>query len=151
MSARGASQAGCVAHRPALATIARHEQALPLFAYGTLTDRRLLRRVIGSHGGRAVRAWLPGYAVHAVRGQPFPALVADARASATGLLWGPLPAAAWPRLDRYEGHWYRRIPAEVLPEGGRTTTAWVYLWNGPRRLLAGRWPARARHPGGTRP
>lgn len=131
------------AARPATSEACRRGRAgLPLFAYGTLRDGRLLRRLAGCDAGRPLPATLPGYAVRAVRGEPWPALVPEPGATASGVLWGPLPLSAWPRLDRYEGRWYRRVVLPVIAAGDAPSAAWVYVWQGPRTRVSRPWPAR---------
>lgn len=107
------------------------QQAMPgaarsLFAYGTLMFPPVLRAVTGL-ARETCPAVLDGYARYAVRGQPWPALVAEDGASTEGCLVTGIPAQAWRLLDAFEGDFYARITVEVRRAGGTTCTAETYL------------------------
>lgn len=84
-----------------------------LFAYGTLQVPAVLQAVIGGqrHGSPAL---LPGFRRFRVPGKPYPAIVANAGGSVTGLLYEAVSAAELALLDYYEGELYER--RELLVE-----------------------------------
>lgn len=98
-----------------------------LFCYGTLRFEAIVRAAIGrvpnNHAATAA-----GYACYAVNGRPYPALVAEQGAVASGLLYEGLTMEEFLKLDDYEGPEYdrRRILVEDI-DGGRAN-AWGYIW-----------------------
>lgn len=107
----------------------------PLFLYGTLLDRGVLARVTGGTGlaRRLTPGVLSGYRRVALRGTPYPTLVADPGGAVRGSLLRPGPAALR-RMIVYEGPSYRLVPVRVgTPRGLRLARAW----------MAARWRADA--------
>ena len=103
---------------------------LPLFAYGTLTDRvfigRLLERRLA--GEPAV---LLDHAVGELPLLGYPVVVPAPGRQAEGVLYRHLTAADFDRLDAYEGvaeGLYERRRAEARPAaGGAAEPVFVYL------------------------
>ena len=98
-----------------------------LFLYGTLLDPSVLAR----HSGelrlpRRLRpARLAGYARVALRGTPYPTLVARPGTETAGALLRAGPAAR-ARLAAYEGADYRLVPVRVLTRRGPVRArAWM--------------------------
>ncbi len=97
------------------------------FAYGSLMCPDILARVIGrAVPGEAAR--LDGYRRLAVAGEEYPGLVEAAGHSVTGVLYRDLDAAAWRRLDEFEGEEYERVRVDLLLAGRDASSAWVYLF-----------------------
>ena len=95
------------------------------FVYGTLMAPDLLQALLGRRVCRQP-AWLPGYRRGALRGVSDPAIVPDPGGAVHGLLTGPLSAAHWQRLDRYESDAYQRQAVRLHLPGGEHT-AWAYV------------------------
>jgi gamma-glutamylcyclotransferase (GGCT)/AIG2-like uncharacterized protein YtfP len=105
-------------------------QRARLFLYGTLLDPARFAAVAGSAAPlRAGRpAVLRGMRRVALRGAPWPTLVADTRGAVAGRVVQVGPAMLR-RLSRYEGPPYRLCP--VVPRaGGRAVPA--FAWIAPR-------------------
>jgi gamma-glutamylcyclotransferase (GGCT)/AIG2-like uncharacterized protein YtfP len=119
---------------------------LRVFVYGTLLDPRVLARMSGEAGlaRRAVPARLPGHARVALRGTPYPTLIAGG-GGVVGLLLRPGPRAL-ARLTAYEGPSYRLVPVRVeTPRGPRRAHAWMaQRW---RADAGASWELPAGHPG----
>lgn len=114
-----------------------------LFAYGSLMFAPVWQRVTGlSRAG--VPASLEGFARHAVRGETYPALLADPDGRVDGRLYADLSDAVLAMLDRFEGPDYRRIQVSVsLTEGGSAVPAFVYLYIKPDQAQAEHWDVAA--------
>jgi gamma-glutamylcyclotransferase (GGCT)/AIG2-like uncharacterized protein YtfP len=97
-----------------------------LFAYGTLLCPEIMNEVAGSSPASAP-ATLRGYCRRAVRGEEYPAILPDPLGSVAGVLYRDLPAAAWERLDRFEGEMYERLPVQVKLQGGSMASASAYV------------------------
>lgn len=111
-----------------------------LFCYGTLMYRPLLQALTATEPAMT-EASLSGYACFAVQGAAFPAIVPQGESLVKGQLVTNIPPAAWPRLDRYEGEYYRRQPVLVVTAEGLETEASAYVMR-PRyrlRLSRRRW------------
>ncbi len=89
-----------------------------LFAYGTLMDPEIMRRVSGFES-RSLRAVLFGYVRKALRGEVYPAITPRRGASVEGILYFDLPPEAVERLDRFEGALYKRTEVVAVLEGGK--------------------------------
>ena len=108
---------------------------LPLFAYGTLTDRPTLEQVLGrQHAGAVMPATLRGYARVAASGFGCPLVAPAAPESVVdGIAIFDLSEADYRLLDEYEdvAHaFYERVRVEVelrdSDEVGRIVPAWMY-------------------------
>ena len=98
-----------------------------LFLYGTLLDPRVLARQSGEPRlPRRLRpAWLTGHARVALRGTPYPTLVARPDTVTEGALLRTGPAAH-ARLAAYEGAEYRLVPVRVQTRRGPVRArAWM--------------------------
>ncbi|RYI99305.1 MAG: gamma-glutamylcyclotransferase [Acetobacteraceae bacterium] len=98
-----------------------------LFLYGTLLDPRVLVRQSGEPAlPRRLRpARLPGYARVALRGTPYPTLVARPGTVTEGALLRA-GSAAYARLAAYEGADYRLVPVRVQTgRGPMRARAWM--------------------------
>lgn len=118
------------------------EEPAGLFAYGSLMWPAILARVLQGphpHGLDSVpaaeAALLLDHVRLRVRGEDYPGLRPQPGAQVEGRLYQPLPAAAWPLLDAFEGDEYERVQVVVLLAGGERATAWTYRF---RAELAGR-------------
>ena len=98
-----------------------------LFVYGTLLYPELWQRLVKRHY-RHARAQLAGYRRPTVKGERYPALVPCRGGSVVGRLYFALHPDDMRRLDRYEGHHYRRQQVEVLLDDGRSVKATTYLF-----------------------
>jgi gamma-glutamylcyclotransferase (GGCT)/AIG2-like uncharacterized protein YtfP len=110
-----------------------------LFAYGSLMCPDIMQRVSGLTLV-GVAATAHGYRRCKVRGEPYPAVLADSDASVNGILYRNLSEAAWHRLDRFEGEMYRRVAISV-DTADATIAAGLYLAHPDfhHRLLADDW------------
>ncbi len=104
-----------------------------LFLYGTLLDPEVLVRQSGEPQlPRRLRpARLAGYARVALRGTPYPTLVARPGAATVGAILRTGPAAR-ARLAAYEGAEYRLVPVRVSTRRGMVRA---------RARMAPRWRA----------
>jgi len=98
---------------------------LNLFAYGTLMDPEIMRRV-ALELPRREPGILRDHERKALRGRSYPGLRPRLGGSVEGIVYYEVPPPAWERLDRFEGEMYIRIEVAVLVGGGRTVSAWTY-------------------------
>jgi len=98
-----------------------------LFAYGTLMCADIMGEVAGCGPLAREPATLRGYGRRAVRGEPYPALVPEESGRVAGVVYRDVPAAAWARLDRFEGELYARRPVVVELSGGGLLPAAAYV------------------------
>ena len=97
------------------------------FTYGSLMCADIMTLVSGI-AVQGERAFLADHARHPVREEDYPGMVARPGHRVEGVLYRDLPAAAWPRLDRFEGAMYaRRLVCVQLP-GDARVEAWTYLF-----------------------
>jgi gamma-glutamylcyclotransferase (GGCT)/AIG2-like uncharacterized protein YtfP len=107
-----------------------------LFAYGTLLCADILEAVTGCRL-QGHPASLIGFRRWSLQGEDYPAVVPEEGAEVRGLLYEPLPAGAWQRLDRFEGAMYaRRIGPVRLADGGARAAGCYVLQPGERHRLA---------------
>jgi len=97
-----------------------------LFAYGTLQDAELLRRLLG-RTLPGTPASLEGYARYTVAGEDYPGIVAEAGAETPGLLLRGIRPEEWERIDRYESDLYVRLPMQVRLCDGSACVAYGYV------------------------
>lgn len=116
------------------------------FTYGSLMWADIMARVCG-HEFASEPASLAGHRRHPVRGQDYPGLRADADADGAvpGVLYRDVDAAAWARLDAFEGAEYERVGVVVALPDGATLAAQVYRFRDEfaGRLLPGDWDVDA--------
>lgn len=84
-----------------------------LFAYGTLMCADIMRAVSGCPELAGTAGLLREHRRLCVRGEHYPGLVLQPGASVEGIVYHAVPAAAWARLDRFEGSLYVREAVEV--------------------------------------
>ncbi len=84
-----------------------------LFAYGTLMCADIMRAVSGCPVPAGRAGLLRGHCRLCVRGEQYPGLVPRPGASVEGIVYPAVPAAAWARLDRFEGDLYVRSSVVV--------------------------------------
>ena len=97
-----------------------------LFAYGTLMCEDIMEAVTGCRQpGEA--GILYGFGRFCVRGEDYPALVAREESHVDGILYRDVSAAAWGRLDRFEGPMYRRQAVVVRLVSGAWIPAETYV------------------------
>jgi gamma-glutamylcyclotransferase (GGCT)/AIG2-like uncharacterized protein YtfP len=97
-----------------------------LFAYGTLLAGDIFLEAAGCRC-RSSRAVLRDHRRLPVRGKEYPGLIPAKGFQVEGLVYHDIPAAAWNRLDRYEGEMYVRCPVEVETAAGKPCGAHVYI------------------------
>lgn len=97
-----------------------------LFAYGTLMCAELLWTMSACRR-HPTSAVLKGYSRRCIRNAGYPGLRRDPSGWVEGVLYRDLPAAAWDRLDRFEGELYMRRQVRVRIAGGRSLAARVYV------------------------
>ncbi len=107
-----------------------------LFVYGSLMYpavwRRLVRRRYPSHPAR-----LRGYRRFRVKGETYPGLLRARGGVVSGVVYLGVRQRDLTRLDRFEGHCYRRVPVRVEVDGLGRQPAEVYLFRpGQRRRLS---------------
>ncbi len=109
-----------------------------LFFYGTLRHVALLECVIDRSADDLdhAEAVLPGHAVLAARGAPFPVLVRDAAARAPGRVVRGLTSDDIARLDYYEAGFDYDLRSMTLESG---EVANVYVPSDPPALTNGPW------------
>jgi len=97
-----------------------------LFAYGTLMCAEIMRGVAGCLPS-TVPGVLLGYRRLAIKGELYPALVAEEGARVEGVVYRTVPEAAWKRLDRFEGEIYSRHSVLIVLQDGGTLAAETYV------------------------
>ena len=110
------------------------------FTYGSLMWADIMARVCGGVlPSEAAR--LRGYRRHSVQGEDYPGLRPAEAGVVEGRLYRGIGAAAWARLDAFEGSDYERVPVSVELSDGRAETALVYLFRAEHvaRLLPSDW------------
>ena len=97
-----------------------------LFAYGTLMCAEIMEEVAGC---RPVfcQGTLKDYCRRALRGEHYPAIVPLDGDRVPGVLYLDLSAAAWERLDRFEGEMYLRRPVQIEVDQGGLQPAETYV------------------------
>lgn len=98
-----------------------------LFAYGTLMSDEIFEVVTGA-GLVGVPGILKGFRRWSVKGERYPAIVADDAGLVNGVVYRNLPEPVWSKLDRYEGPLYRRQTVTVRTADGTALTAAAYVW-----------------------
>lgn len=111
-----------------------------LFAYGTLICADIFEQVSGRRA-TGLSATLKGYSRRPVVGAEYPGVLPQAGSSVDGVVYRDLPAAAWRRLDRFEGEMYRRRVVGVRLASGEILPAEVYVVRPAyrHRLAASEW------------
>lgn len=114
------------------------------FTYGSLMWADIMARVCGREFA-SEPASLTGHVRRPVRGQDYPGLQAAAGSVVQGRLYRDVDAAAWARLDAFEGDEYERAEVLVALADGSTVPAFVYRFRSEfaGRLLPGDWDADA--------
>jgi hypothetical protein len=114
------------------------------FTYGSLMWADIMARVCGREF-TGEPASLAGHRRHPVRGQDYPGRRADAGGVVPGRLYRDVTAAAWARLDTFEGEEYERVDIVVMLADGSTLPAQVYAFRDAfaERLLPGDWDGEA--------
>lgn len=114
------------------------------FTYGSLMWADIMARVCGRDFA-SEPASLADHARHPVRGQDYPGLRPAPGGVVPGRLYRDVDAAAWARLDAFEGEEYERADVLVALADGRTLPAQVYRFRGDfaGRLLPGAWDVAA--------
>lgn len=97
-----------------------------LFAYGTLMCDDIMREVSGCDLSHRPGT-LHGYSRRAVKGEDYPAIVADETGVVVGVIYLDVPDSAWRRLDAFEGEMYARQAVQVDLSDGVTLVAGVYV------------------------
>lgn len=110
-----------------------------VFAYGTLEIEPVMHTVTRKRfAARAAR--LEGYARYLMVGRHYPGIVARRGHTTTGTLYLDVDQATLWRLDRFEGHNYRRRPVTVVTVDGERLRAWTYVILQHRKRLLGPQP-----------
>lgn len=114
------------------------------FTYGSLMWADIMARVCGREFA-SEPASLADHRRHPVRGQDYPGLQAAPGGVVSGRLYRDVDAAAWARLDAFEGEEYERVPVLVALADGTTLAAQVYRFRPgfSARLLPGEWDEQA--------
>ncbi|NCT82532.1 MAG: gamma-glutamylcyclotransferase [Comamonadaceae bacterium] len=114
------------------------------FTYGSLMWADIMARVCGREFA-SEPASLAEHARHPVAGQDYPGLRPAPGGLVAGRLYRDVDAAAWARLDAFEGQEYERVRVDVSLAGGATAPAWVYRFRAEfaTRLLPGDWDVAA--------
>ena len=97
-----------------------------LFAYGTLMCAAIMREVSGLSTTQMAGV-VKDYSRRAVKGECYPALVADDGSQVDGVVYCGISAVAWNRLDRFEGELYSRRLVAVELNDGSITDAFTYV------------------------
>jgi len=114
------------------------------FTYGSLMWADIMARVCGREFA-GEPASLAGHARHPVRGHDYPGLRPAPGGHVSGRLYRDVDAAAWARLDAFEGPEYERVLVDVKLADGSSLPAWVYCMRAELadRLLPGDWDVDA--------
>ena len=114
------------------------------FTYGSLMWADIMARVCG-HEFASEPASLADHRRHPVRGQDYPGLRAAAGGLVPGRVYRDVDAAAWARLDTFEGEEYERADVVVALADGTALPAQVYRFRDAfaDHLLPGDWDAEA--------
>lgn len=119
---------------------------MQLFAYGTLMDTAVWRRVVGRETASRA-AILDGFSRKRLHGVVYPGVVLDPEGMVRGKLYRSIGPRELLRIDAYEGDWYQRCDLPVRLPDGHTERALVYVlkteqywrasdeWN-PRTMMA---------------
>jgi gamma-glutamylcyclotransferase (GGCT)/AIG2-like uncharacterized protein YtfP len=97
-----------------------------LFAFGTLMCEDIMQLIVGIQR-EPITATLDGYSRRSVKGQRYPALVADQQSQVEGQIYSEISALGWERLDQFEGEMYDRRTVKVTLASGCIVEADVYL------------------------
>lgn len=97
------------------------------FTYGSLMVPEIMAAVCGLRA-QAIAAKLAGYSRHPVRGEEYPGMVPNAKATVEGVLYLDLPPDALARLDAFEGEQYVRSTVIVLDADQRPIEAETYVF-----------------------
>lgn len=103
-----------------------------LFAYGTLTDRRVMAKVAGRSLPSGVPAILHGYRKYETT-LGYPIILPESGATTEGIVYFSLTHSDWQRLDQYENLFdnppaYSRRLIKVQGAHG-SISAFVYIGN----------------------
>lgn len=117
------------------------------FTYGSLMCEDIMAAVCDLPIGKlaAYRAALAGFVRHPVTEESYPGIIPASGAMVVGVVYVDVPEAAWPRLDRFEGEMYERLPVMIRLEDGASLEAHSYVIR-PHfvdRLAAGEWDSSA--------
>jgi gamma-glutamylcyclotransferase (GGCT)/AIG2-like uncharacterized protein YtfP len=111
-----------------------------VFVYGTLMYDEVSTRVVSGRYRRAP-ATLPGYRRCKVRGEEYPAIIADSAAAVDGIVWFDVSPNDLARLDTYEAQEYERI--EMIEAGAASAstctgsgTVILTCWTGRSGILS---------------
>jgi gamma-glutamylcyclotransferase (GGCT)/AIG2-like uncharacterized protein YtfP len=96
-----------------------------LFVYGTLLFPEILKKVTGQAFRRSF-AVLRGYAEFMVRGETFSGLIPFPDRSMEGVIYHDVDAAAFRRIDAFEGDLFVRKEVTVETEDGEWVEAEAY-------------------------
>jgi len=97
-----------------------------LFTYGTLMCAEIMLEVAGCQPAH-VPGTLRCYCRRSVKGEHYPAIMADGKSCVDGVVYLNLPDAAWERLDRFEGEMYVRTPVEIATSEHKILAAETYV------------------------
>lgn len=104
-----------------------------LFVYGTLADPTICAGLLG-RAPRPAPARLRGFVRREVRGETYPAIVAEPGGLVPASVYADISREELAVLDGYEGDEYARIEVAVETDAG-VTRAWVYVWIGGEERL----------------
>ncbi|MDR2688529.1 MAG: gamma-glutamylcyclotransferase, partial [Azoarcus sp.] len=96
------------------------------FAYGSLMYEPIMATV-SAQKCAGIPATLEGYSRHALQGEDYPGMVAEAGGKIAGILYRGLPATAIARLDDFEGAQYLRTQVIVRTGDGSAIHAEAYV------------------------
>jgi len=97
-----------------------------LFAYGTLMVPEIMAQVSGSTC-RSRKATLHQFVRKTVRGEVYPAIIMQQGSSVYGIVYFDVSAAAFERLDKFEGSLYVRTEIAVTCDNGECAKAHTYV------------------------
>jgi len=97
------------------------------FTYGSLMCEDIMRAVSG-HEGVHEPAELAGYSRHPVTGEDYPGIRPQAGGRVVGVLYRDLPAAAFERLDAFEGSQYLRRTTRIALRDATEVAAETYVF-----------------------
>jgi gamma-glutamylcyclotransferase (GGCT)/AIG2-like uncharacterized protein YtfP len=109
-----------------------------VFTYGSLMCADIMAAITGVdlHSDVVV---ISNFARYALRGQTFPAMVAEESARVEGRLYYDVDESALARLDVFEGDCYQRCTVSVKTSNGTDLRAQAYVLRDSYRSLLADW------------
>jgi gamma-glutamylcyclotransferase (GGCT)/AIG2-like uncharacterized protein YtfP len=109
-----------------------------IFTYGSLMFSQVWQRVVRGNY-RSARAIVDGYARYAIVAETYPAMIAQAGATVSGILYFDVHEQDIAILDAFEGADYRRQTVQVQSETGELYAADTFIYLEHSRVTTASW------------